>query len=141
MFDEELNLDLTDTKAASFEAVPEGFYNVICMQAEVKKTKKEDGKYIKLELRLVDGDYVGRKVFTNFNIVNHNQQAEQIGKSQFKAFLEAAKHPNPNKPTLPTLIGLEVKAKLGLEKGEDGEVRNVVKSYKPVDKSALTDSF
>jgi hypothetical protein len=40
-------------------------------------------------MHVVDGPHAKRMLFTNFNIVHSNPDAERIGKGQFKRFLKA----------------------------------------------------
>jgi hypothetical protein len=65
--------------ADSFEPLPAGWYAVGIEDAELKTTKAGTGKFIKLEMSVIDGQYKGRKLFHNINIVNPNQQAADIG--------------------------------------------------------------
>lgn len=62
----------------AFEILPAGWY-----MAEIEKTEEKDttdglGKYLEFTLKILAGDYVGRKVFDRLNLVNKSQQAVDI---------------------------------------------------------------
>lgn len=63
----------------SFTPVPAGIYLAHVTDSDVKQTKNGLGHYAALTLEILEGEFKGRKVFTNINIANQNAQAEQIG--------------------------------------------------------------
>lgn len=74
---------------ADYEALPPGKYMVLVEKAEVKDTKAGDGKYIKLQLAVLDGEFKGRRLFDNINIVNPNSQCVEIGARSLSALCRA----------------------------------------------------
>ncbi len=62
-----------------FAVIPPGKYSVLIERAEVKVTKKGTGHLISLEMKVLDGQFIGRKVFDNINIQNPSQQCVEIG--------------------------------------------------------------
>jgi hypothetical protein len=105
--------DLSTVKATGTQDVlPAGAYDVAATNAEVKETKNGTGKYIQVEFKVKSGEHEGRKLWTNFNVENSNPQAVTIGLGQLKAFLIAAKYPNPEKLSSVTdICGLSVTVK------------------------------
>lgn len=124
MFD----LDLSNVKEQKqFEALPAGKYLMTCTNAELKDTKDGTGKYIKIELTVKAGEHEGRKLFSNFNIVNKNQQASEIGQSQLKSFLVLSKYATPERLKNVTdlcglTVGVKTKIKSDAEYGDKAEV-------------------
>lgn len=63
-----------------FPVLPPGKYPVLIEEAEVRQTKKGDGHYIRLVMKVLDdGLYKGRKVFDQINIQNPSTQCVEIG--------------------------------------------------------------
>lgn len=76
---------------ADFEVLPPGKYQVVVEKAEVRDTKAGTGRYVWLEMNVVnDPKFNNRKVWANINIVNPNTQCVQIGLSQLSALTDAA---------------------------------------------------
>lgn len=69
--------DYTD----EFTPIPSGRYTAMIVKSEMKDTKNGKGQYLKLEIDIVDGQFKGRKIFENLNIVNDNETAVKIAKS------------------------------------------------------------
>ena len=103
-------------------------------QDAVMKDSATGGKYLQVNFKGVEevGD-----INANFNLVNKNPQAVDIGKRQLKSLLIAAQHPNPDKPgDVASLKNLELAVVVGDGKpftGDDGKERTQteVKVYKP----------
>jgi hypothetical protein len=107
------------TPSGSFEVLPAGKYNASCTNAELKETANGKGKYIKIELTITDGKFEGRKLWTNFNVVNENQKAKEIGLGQLKNFLLNAGYPNPDiLGSVTELNGLRVGVKTKIRSDE-----------------------
>ena len=81
--------DLPDDTGGDYTPLPEGEYSVTIKDAEVKATNDGTGQYIKLRLDVQGPTHAGRVVFSNINIRNKSEQAEQIGRGQLKAVMSA----------------------------------------------------
>ena len=100
----ELNIDLSNVEVSApgngekreFKALPAGEYIVRAVSSEVKATKAGTGQYLKVRFDVVDGDHAGRVLFTNFNIQNPSEKAQEIGRQQLKQLAVAVGLPNPN---------------------------------------------
>ena len=128
------SLDLTKVESSSgYVRLPKGEHHVKITDA-VMKDSATGGKYLQVNFKGVEevGD-----INANFNLVNKNPQAVDIGKSQLKSLLIAAQHPNPDKPgDVASLKNLELAVVVGDGKpftGDDGKERTQteVKVYKP----------
>ena len=75
--------------AVPFEPVPADWYLAKVIESEVSPTKDGSGRYLRLVCELLAGPYKGRKVFTNHNTVNANQQAVDIGMREISALCHA----------------------------------------------------
>ena len=75
--------------------LPAGEYVVRITDSDVQNTKAGDGKFIVFEFTVDEGDFTGRKFWTNINIVNKNPKAQKIGAQQLKKIVEACGVPSP----------------------------------------------
>ena len=73
----------------SFEPLPEGDYQVIVDHSEFRDTKAGTGKYLHLELTVVDGPGKGRKIFDNLNLENPNAATVEIAQRQLAGLVQA----------------------------------------------------
>lgn len=122
--------DLSNVKAQGNETLPAGKYVCNVTNAEMKDTKDGSGAYIRAELTVADGEAKNRKIFTNFNVRNKNEQAVSIGLGQLKSLLVAANHPNPDKlGSVTELCGLTVGVKTKIKTDEYGEKAEVSYYY------------
>jgi hypothetical protein len=118
-----------------FSPIPVGEYVAVIVASEVKQTKDYTGKYIKLEVEIVDGKYKKRKLWQNLNLWNRNEQAVAIAKREMASIKIATGKPNAtdtvefhNRPVLITV---------GIKPASDGyDAQNVIKGWKPVAKTA-----
>jgi hypothetical protein len=111
----------------SFETIPAGKYLCSTTNAEIKDTASGTGQYIKVEFTVKHGTHEGRKIWTNFNVKNNNPKAVEIGLSQLKTMLVAAKYPTPDKLNGVTdlcglTIGVKTKVKSDEQFGDKAEV-------------------
>lgn len=79
-----------EAEDVSFAPLPDGWYIAEITKSEVKSTKDKKGKYLMLCFKIIDGEYAGRMIFTNLNIVNDNETAVKIARSDLKAICNAA---------------------------------------------------
>ncbi len=122
--------DADDHPDTGYDPIPAGDYEAMAVGMEVKDTKKRDGKYIKAEFEVVSGEFKGRKVFTNFNIQNPNQTAEEIGKKQFGALCSAVGNKRPNRTE--ELCNIPLVITVTIRKSDEYGDQNEVKRCKPI---------
>lgn len=63
--------------------LPDGEYDVVINDADYRQTKNGNGYYVSVEFQVIDGEHAGRKLWSNYNLVNPNAQAQEIGEQQF----------------------------------------------------------
>lgn len=119
-----------DVEADEFELLQPGKYLAQVIKSELKETKSGTGKYISLQLKVIDGDSAGRLVFDNMNIINANDTAQKIGQQQLKSLVEACGLVEIEDTT--ELHGIPITIQVGIEpaKGQWPE-KNKVKKYLP----------
>lgn len=86
----ELNFDATTVKPnVGFEPIPNGRYNVVITDSDMKATSKGDGHYLKLTFKILDGEFVNRLVWKNLNLDNPNEKAVEIAQSDLSNICRA----------------------------------------------------
>lgn len=85
-----LNFNAATVAPASANiVVPAGWYNVIIEHSEVVPTVAGTGTILKLRYSIVDGEFKGRKIFGQLNIVNPSPMAQEIAQKQLSAICHA----------------------------------------------------
>ena len=75
-----------------FEPLPAGSYVTMITEASVQPTKS-GGQMVKLSYTVMDGQYQGRKIWSNHNIINNNPRAEEIGRKEISRIAHALNFP------------------------------------------------
>jgi hypothetical protein len=97
----------------SYEPIPEGEYELMCEEAEDKKTSAGTGVYIKAKFRVLGPTHADRLIFMNFNIQNPSSKAEEIGRRQVSGWAAACGKPNASDTD--ELINVPFLAKITIE--------------------------
>jgi len=74
---------------SDFAVIPPGKYKVQIVEASVQQTKSGNGHYIKLQMKVIEGEYKGVVLFDNLNIDNPSTQAVEIAKRTLSAICKA----------------------------------------------------
>ena len=112
----------------SYDPIPEGEYTLQALEAEEKTTSRGDGKYIKVKFEVTKGEHESRLLWQNFNIVNPNEKAEQIGRAQLSAWATACGRPDADDTD--KLLNRPFRAAVVIEKGTNGYAdSNKIKSF------------
>lgn len=119
-----LNLNDVQMSGGSFELLPDGDYEGKVTSAELKETKA-GGKMVVLELTTEKG-----KLWENFNIVNSNPKAEEIGKGKLKTLLVYAGR-STEVQSINDFCGVPFKISVTIF-DDNGIKRNRIKSFKKV---------
>lgn len=75
-------VDTTQEPVNKFEPLPAGNYNMQMTESEVTPTNAGTGSYLKTTFQVLDGPFAGRLVWHNYNLVNPNQIAVDIGTAE-----------------------------------------------------------
>lgn len=123
-----------DVPNATFEPLPPGWYAAQIDAASVKDTESKTGKYLKLELVILDQPYNGRRVFTNITLVNPSQAAVEIGQRQLANLAHACGITALRDSAELLQRFVQIRLKIKKEKGYDPQ--NEVTGYKPPNATA-----
>jgi hypothetical protein len=126
------NADEVDTSIT----FPAGWYPVIFVESETKKTNK-GGEMLTFEGEILEGKYKGRKYWEQLNLVNASKQAEEISHRTLASICKAVGiiHPRGSEE----LHMKPIMAKIAIQPENDNfPPKNVAKAYAPIsDKSKL----
>ena len=127
--------------AGGFEPIPAGVYVAEIVKSEIKNTKDGTGKYISLQVKVIDGDHAKRLVFDNLNIVNKNQTAVEIANRVLKSIVVACDlgddyQLEDTEDLHGTPIGIQVAIQ---EATAQWPAKNVIKRYMKEDDIPATD--
>jgi hypothetical protein len=109
--------------------LPDGEYNVVINDADYRETKNGNGYYVSVEFQVYEGEHDGRKLWANYNLVNPNPKAQEIGEQQFAKLCLAALGKLSCSDT-DELIAKAVTVGVGLEKNDP--TRNRIKYANPI---------
>src|SRR5215475_9157985 len=72
-----------------FEVLPPCRYVVQIVASEMRATRDGLGKYLWLELEVLEGEHRGRRLFDRLNLVNANQTTVEIAQRTLSAICHA----------------------------------------------------
>jgi len=128
--------DLPEDNGGDFAPIPAGMYNVRITDADIKDTRRGDGQFIKIRMDVTGPSHEGRVVFTNINIKNPSQKAEEIGRQQLGSIMRAIGVTSLQDTD--QLIGGALQVKVAIRKSEEYGDQNEVKSFKAMEGGAQT---
>lgn len=126
--------DLPEDTGGDFAPIPAGQYNVRIADASIETTKSGTGQYIKLRLDVTGPTHEGRVLFSNLNIKNDSQKAEEIGRQQLGTIMRAINVPNMTDTD--QLIGGNLSVKVAIRKSDEYGDQNDIKGYKAIEGSS-----
>jgi hypothetical protein len=135
----ELDYEVGTEQMDSFEPIPAAKYEAMVTDSKVQDTKSGNGgKALALTWTIVAGEYEGRKVFDNVNLVNPNPQAVEIGRKQLNSISAACGYPAGTRISdstmlhdRPCLIDVRVQPAGPDKKGIHRDARNAIRGYEP----------
>ncbi len=115
-----------------FDPIPAGKYLAVITDNEMKPTKAGTGKYLQLTFELLEGEYMGRKLWARLNLFNSNETTEKIAQAELSAICRAVGVLAPNDSVelhnLPLVIALKCK-----KRPDTGEITNEVRGFEKKD--------
>ena len=133
---------LPKDEGGEFTPLPEGWYNVVVKDSQLKPTKDGSGQYISIRLTVEGPTHAGRGVFTNLNIVNKSPDAERIGRAQLRTILECGGVQEFSDTD--QLIGIRLQVKVVVKParqdpatGRVYDADNEVKGYKAIEDASM----
>ena len=112
-----------------FDVLPAGEYEACIVASQMKPTKDGTGKFLELELQILNGQFQNRKVFDRINLVNQSAKAVEIAKGTLSAICRAVGVLTPQDSS--ELHNKPLRIKVSVRKSEEYGDGNEVKAYKP----------
>jgi hypothetical protein len=72
-----------------FAPIPVGDYKAILGDIKLTTTKNGQGQYFACIFEIVEGEFAGRIIFNNINVINANATAQDIGRRTFAQICRA----------------------------------------------------
>lgn len=131
IYGSEFDTDRPDA-ATGFDVLPAGWYPIEIEKAEIKTTKAGTGKYLHLEMTVLDGEqgFGGRKLFPNINLMNPSTKAVEIGQRELAALGQACGLGAITDSD--ELLGHQVEARVKVEQQDGYEPDNRVTAYRAI---------
>ncbi|MBS0207536.1 MAG: DUF669 domain-containing protein [Planctomycetes bacterium] len=117
----------------SFDVMPAGVYDAIICGSEMKATNDGRGKYLKLELQILNGTFQNRKLFDNLNLLNAGAkkvETERIAKGTLSSICRAVNVLTPRDSSELHNKPLRIKVVVTKDDPQYGK-QNRIKSYMP----------
>jgi len=125
-----MSFDSSEISTANpYEILPDGTKcRVVIEKSEMKSTKAGDGKYLAIEIVVIDGPHEGKRLFENLNLENKNEQAVAIANRTLSQICHATGKIAVEDSD--ELHGIPMIVTLGIEQARGTfEARNKVKKY------------
>ena len=124
------NYDFSTEDRPAYEALPEGYYNVIAIDSEIRETKAGTGNYLQFKFEILDGQHKGRYIWDRFNIRNPNPRAVEIAQENLARFCQSAGLKSISDSF--KLHHRPVKVKV-TQREWNGQTQNEIKGYRKAD--------
>ena len=129
------NFDATTVDPAkSADVLPPGKYVVQIVASEMRVTKDGMGQYLWLELDVLEGDSLGRKLFDRLNLVNNNPSTVEMAQRTLSAICHATGRMQVQDSEELHLIPMLADVRVQPPKNGYGESNTI--RYQPLDQAA-----
>jgi hypothetical protein len=127
------------------DSIPAGDYTANITEVEIKPTKDGRGEYVKVRHDITGPTHQGRVLFTNINISNPSQTAENIGRQQLNelqgaAGVHALRQPQDLQQFVGRQVSIKVSTKKDEEYGDSKGFKNEIKGWKAIAGSQMPQS-
>lgn len=116
--------------SGDFEPLPIGDYPAVITKDEVKSAKSGNGDYLSLSIKVIDGQYKNRTLFTILNLWNANPKAKEIAERELAA-IKAAVGVTDLRDTS-QLHNKPLIVRLGIDSSPGYEPKNKITGWKPI---------
>ena len=92
---EHQDTDISAPTAKKYLPIPEGDYQAVITDSDVRTTKAGDGRYIALTFEIISSNqYEGRRIWMNYNVENPSAKAVETGNRLLADICRATNVPN-----------------------------------------------
>lgn len=118
--------------ADDFSPIPIGEYTAIISKDEIKTAKSGNGDYLSMTVKIVDGEYKNRTIFTILNLWNSNPKAKEIAERELSSIKEAVGVTELRDTS--QLHNKPLVIRVGIDASGGYEPKNTIKGWKSVGK-------
>lgn len=109
-----------------YQCAPAGKeYKLIVSKVDFRPTKSGDGAGLNLQIEIVDGDHIGKKIFSWLNVEHKSEKAQQIGQGELSALCRAVNVLDLTDPI--QLLDIPFYGDLGIKQDQKGDDVNFLK--------------
>ncbi|MES0340709.1 MAG: DUF669 domain-containing protein [Candidatus Humimicrobiaceae bacterium] len=119
------NSQVNNQTMDDYTALPAGKYICSIIKSEYAKTKKRDGTYLKVTLKILEGSLKGRTIFENLNLINPSEVAVEIANKKLNTICAACNKMNVQDSVELHGIPMEVSVKLKPATNTDPESNEI----------------
>lgn len=130
------NVDIGPDAGTGYGLLPEGKYLAKVTESKVQPTRSGNGQILELTWQIQSGPHERRLIWDKITIVHSSEQAQEIGRKQWKKALRAAgiEHsPQDSSEIHGKLVRIQVKTKPA---SNGYEASNAIAAYYPAPKQA-----
>lgn len=112
-----------------YDTLPNGTYCAVIAKGE-NKTSQSGNNYLSFTWEIIEGEYTGRKLFSNYNVYHNDPKVRQIAMNDMAGICQAISVLQPQ--GVEELCDKPMMIEVGVRKDKDtGELKNVIKKYMP----------
>lgn len=124
-----LDFNATDVQPLEvFEAIPNGEYEAVITESDMKPNKANTGAYLELKTEIVSGDYAGRKLTARLNLHNPSQKAVEMARRELSSICHATGVIHPGDSS--ELHNIPLVIRVRQTKRDDGTLSNEIAGWK-----------
>ena len=123
-----------NVEAPNFDPIPAGWYMMEVRSVDKTMTKAANGNwYFAVNAQVVEGRYENRFVYTNYNVVNMNEQTQRIARDHFDQLCIALGQGGQPLTDTGILCDRKVQGHVVIQPGKNGYAdKNVINAWKNV---------
>ena len=126
-----IDVNVAEEAGMGYDPLPAAWYVVAAKEIKDTFTKTGDGKFLKVDFVVLEGEHKDKVVIERFNYKNPNEIAARIGRKALATWAKAV-----GLATVETddLLRKPVLVKLGVTKGNDDYgPQNVIRNFKSIE--------
>lgn len=115
--------------SSNFDPIPAGKYLAMIVDSQEKSSQKGH-KYLSLEIEVIDGEFKGRKLWTNLNLAHPNADTVKFARAELAEICKAVGVLRPTDTVQLHNLPMQITVKVTRRKDND-ELQNRIKGYAP----------
>lgn len=135
-----VDLDAVPEGDSNYDLIPNGEYGIraVDMEQRTSKNAGQHGNYgimVAVQFEITGPTHAGRKIFVNYNIVNDNATAVEIGLRELRSWMQACGEPTAGQMSMERVyacVGREFVGRVGVSKSKNPNYddQNKIAKYK-----------